>query len=77
MSSDLSELTAQILALPLEERVELAQKLWNSLDSVPPDPSRRAEIAALVESRDNEWDRGEAQPTTHQDAMLEARQALQ
>jgi putative addiction module component (TIGR02574 family) len=73
MSTD--RLTNAALALPMEERVRLAQPLWVSIDK---DLAETSESAAVEESarRADELDRGAEQGQPHEDAMRQLRQGL-
>jgi putative addiction module component (TIGR02574 family) len=72
------ELMEIALALPLTERVELAQALWQSIDDEPsPDGAaeERAAIDVAVE-RDLELTSGRVAGRTHEQVMEAARRAL-
>jgi putative addiction module component (TIGR02574 family) len=74
MSSILDALTAQALALPPDERCELAHRLWESVDaSLDVDE----ELVAEIERRDAEVDSGAVQPIAFDQAMREIRDSLQ
>lgn len=62
------ELTAEAMALPLADRVSLAQALWESIEAGLPDT---AEDAALQEAirRDQELSSGSAVSRTHDEVM--------
>ncbi|MFT3830872.1 MAG: addiction module protein [Opitutaceae bacterium] len=73
MSTD--QITNAALALPMAERVRLAQTLWVSIDK---DLTESSEAAAVEESarRADELERGAVQGQTHEDAMRQLRQKL-
>lgn len=73
MSTD--QITNAALALPMEERVRLAQTLWVSIDK---DLAETSEAAAVEESaqRADELDRGEVRGQSHEDAMRQLRLKL-
>ncbi len=76
--SSLSELTTCALALRTEERVQLAQELWESLHrSISSGTS--VEVEALNESdlRDQALEQSVVTALTHEGVMAEARNALQ
>jgi putative addiction module component (TIGR02574 family) len=74
MSSILDSLTTQALALPLDDRVELAQRLWQSLEGqIEEDDELIAEIAR----RDAEIESGAVKPLPYYDAMRDIRESLQ
>ena len=73
MSPNLDNLTSQVLALPVEQRIELAQRLWESMEGqLDEDEALFAEIAR----RDAEMDTGSVQTYSHEDVMRDARKAL-
>ena len=72
MSTTLDTLTAQALALPPEQRAELAERLWLSVEGP------LAEDEALFEEikrREAEIESG-AQTFSHEEVMRDARKAL-
>lgn len=73
MSTD--QITTAALALPLEERVQLAQALWVSIDE---GLVATNEADAVRESirRAEELDRGVVRGTTHEEAMRDLRRSL-
>ena len=46
----MSELSDQALALPLEDRVALAQRLWYSIEETVPDVAAEEKAAVLFEA---------------------------
>lgn len=68
------QLTAEAMALSLEERVSLAQALWESIEAglpeSPPDEALREAIR-----RDQELSSGSARGRTHDQVMQAARRA--
>jgi putative addiction module component (TIGR02574 family) len=73
MSPTLDALTAQALALPPEQRFELAQRLWESVE-VPPDVDE--ELLAEIEQRDAEMESGAVRTYSHEEVMRDAKQAI-
>ncbi len=73
MSTD--QITTAALALPMEERVRLAQTLWVSIDK---DLAETSEAAAVEESarRADELERGAVKGQSHEDAMRNLRRGL-
>ena len=69
------ELTAEAMALPLSERVSLAQALWESIDAALPDT---AEDAALREAvrRDQGLSSDSSLGRAHEDVMRAARRSI-
>jgi putative addiction module component (TIGR02574 family) len=73
MSANLDSLTSQVLALPPEQRLVLAQRLWESMEGqVDEDDELFAEIAR----RDAEMDAGSVQTYSHDQVMRDARETL-
>ena len=69
------ELTTEAMALPLAERVSLAQALWESIDAalaeVPEDVALREAIR-----RDQELSSGSAEGRTQEEVMQAARRSI-
>ena len=69
------ELTIEAMALPLPERVSLAQALWESIDAalaeVPEDVALREAIR-----RDQELSSGSAVGRTHEEVLKAARRSI-
>ena len=70
------QLIADAMALPLAERVSLAQALWQSIDSELPDSDERAGVAEGIR-RDEELSSGKVVGRSHEEVMKAARQAFQ
>jgi putative addiction module component (TIGR02574 family) len=70
------QLIAAAMALPLSERVSLAQALWESIDAGLPDPDERAAVTDAIR-RDQELSSGRVAGRTHEEVMLAARRALE
>jgi putative addiction module component (TIGR02574 family) len=70
------QLTAEAMALPLKERVSLAQALWESIDAGLPDTDEAGAIAEAIR-RDEELSSGALTPCTHEEVMDAARRALE
>ena len=74
MSTNLDTVTTQALALPPEQRFELAHRLWASVEGqVDEDDELFAEIAR----RDAEMETGAIKPVPFDAAMREIREAIQ
>jgi hypothetical protein len=71
MSPTFDSLTEQALALPPEQRFELAERLWLSVE-FQNDEQLMAEIAR----RDGEMDRKVVQTFSHEDVMRDAKKAI-
>lgn len=69
------QLIADAMALPLSERVSLAQALWESIDAGLPDADERAAVAEAVR-RDKELSSGQVDGRTHEEVMEAARRSL-
>jgi putative addiction module component (TIGR02574 family) len=73
MSSTLDSLTAQALALPPEQRIGLAERLWRSVEGTFDDDD---ELIAEIERREAEVASGVVQPIPFDRAMREIRESL-
>ena len=70
------ELIADAMALPLAERVSLAQALWESIDAGLPDTDESAAVREAIQ-RDEELSSGKVTGRTHEEVMKAARRALE
>jgi putative addiction module component (TIGR02574 family) len=70
------KLTADAMALPLSERVSLAQALWESIDAGLPDTDEHASIRDAIR-RDAELSSGREAGRTHEEVILAARRSLE
>ncbi len=72
------QLTEAALALPLAERVSLAQELWQSIDGGAPASAREEQGEALAEAqcRDAELSSGAATARPHEQVMEAMRRAI-
>jgi putative addiction module component (TIGR02574 family) len=69
------ELTTEAMALPLSERVSLAQSLWESIDAGLADTSEDAALREAIR-RDQELSSGAAVGRTHEEVMQAARRSI-
>ena len=69
------QLKTEAMALPLRERVSLAQALWQSIDSGLTDTNERDAVNEAAR-RDQELSSGAVAGRTHEEAMQAARRAL-
>ena len=76
MSSNLDQLTADALKLPLRDRVQLAQRLVSTLDDEV-ETDTEALWFAEAERRLDELRRGKVQGIDSEDAFRTAREALE
>jgi putative addiction module component (TIGR02574 family) len=69
------QLTSEAMALPISERVSLAQALWQSID---PGLAAAKDCEAVAEAirRDEELSSGVVQRRTHEEVMQAARRAV-
>ena len=78
MASDISPnldiLTSQAMALPPDQRFELAQKLWASVEGQLDEDE---ELFAEIARREAEVDSGAVKPIPFDQAMREIRDSLQ
>lgn len=70
------ELIADAMALPIAERVSLAQALWESIDAGLPDTDESAAVKEAIQ-RDEELSSGKVAGRTHDEVMRAARRALE
>jgi putative addiction module component (TIGR02574 family) len=68
------QITAEAMALPLAERVSLAQALWESINSDLPDGDGRAAVDEAIR-RDEELSSGKVTGRSHDEVMKAARRA--
>jgi putative addiction module component (TIGR02574 family) len=69
-------LIADAMALPLSERVLLAQALWQSIDAGIAEADERAAVAEAIR-RDKELSSGRPTGRTHEEVMEAARRAIE
>jgi putative addiction module component (TIGR02574 family) len=70
------KLIVDAMALPLSDRVSLAQALWESIDAGVPDTDERAAVAEAIR-RDQELSSGTVAGRTHEEAMEAARRSIE
>jgi putative addiction module component (TIGR02574 family) len=75
MSPQFDQLTTQALALSPEERAELAQLLWNSVDGRIDEDDEA--LFAEIERRDAEIESGAIKPIRYDQAMRAIRESMQ
>jgi len=73
MSTD--QLLAEAMALPLPERLTLAQTLWQSIDAGLSDTEEREAVEEAIR-RDEELSSGAVVGRTHEEVMQAARRAI-
>jgi len=73
MSTDLHSLTSQALALPAEQRFELAQRLWESVEGAL---GGDEELFAEIARRDAEMEMRTVKTYSHDEVIRDARKAL-
>jgi hypothetical protein len=69
------ELIAEVMALPLAERVSLAQALWESIEAGLPESDQDEAIREAIQ-RDEELSSGAVVGLAHAEVMEAARRAL-
>jgi putative addiction module component (TIGR02574 family) len=69
------QLTSEALALPLPQRVSLAQTLWESIDATLPEIDEDAALQEAIR-RDQELSAGSAVGRTHEEVMQAARRSI-
>jgi putative addiction module component (TIGR02574 family) len=70
------ELKQKAMALPLSERVSLAQALWESINAGLPETDEQAAVAEAIR-RDQELSSGAVTGRTHEQVMQAARRAME
>ena len=70
-----NELAAEAIALPLSERVSLAQALWQSIEANLPDISEQEAVREAIR-RDGELESSAVIGRTHEEVMEAARKAI-
>jgi putative addiction module component (TIGR02574 family) len=65
------EIIADAMALPLTERVLLAQALWESIDAGLPDVDESAAVKEAIQ-RDEDLSSGRVAGSTHEEVMKAA-----
>jgi putative addiction module component (TIGR02574 family) len=69
------QITSAAMALPLPERVSLAQALWESINSGLPDANEEAAISEAIR-RDEELSSGKTAGRSHEEVIKAARRAI-
>lgn len=69
------QLTAEAMALPLSDRVKLAQALWHSIDTGLADSDEQTAVREAIQ-RDAELSSGAVKGRTHEEVMEAARRAI-
>lgn len=69
------ELKEEAMALPLSERVSLAQALWESIDAGLADADEQTALQEAIR-RDQELSSGAVAGRTHEQVMQAARRAI-
>ena len=70
------QLIADAMALPLSDRVSLAQALWESIDAGLPNSNESAVVVEAIR-RDKDLSSGRVTGRTHEEVMEAARRALE
>jgi putative addiction module component (TIGR02574 family) len=70
------QLTTEAMALPLPDRVSLAQALWQSIDTDLTDSDEREAVREAIR-RDDELSSGAVTGRTHEEVMQAARRAIE
>jgi putative addiction module component (TIGR02574 family) len=78
MNVDVAQLTNQALSLPVAQRVQLAQKLWESLPETDENisPVEEAQAVELARQRDAQLNSGEVPGIPHDQVMQDARRSI-
>ncbi|MDA1051073.1 MAG: addiction module protein [Planctomycetota bacterium] len=75
-AADFQQITDHALLLPIDQRVELAQRLWDSVDA-PVDPAYEADVLAIAGRRLQELQNGTANEVSHEDVMESTRKIIE
>jgi len=70
------QLISDAMSLPLDERVSLAQALWESIDAELVDADERSAITEALR-RSEDLSSGKVRGETHEEVMVAVRQALE
>lgn len=70
------QIISEALALPVAQRAELLQALWESLDQALPQHTA-GDVICDARKRDAQLTNGEVVGRTHEDVMASARMSLQ
>jgi putative addiction module component (TIGR02574 family) len=73
MTPDVDSLTSQALALPLDQRFALAQRLWKSLEGQLDEDE---ELFAEIARRDAEMESGSVQTYSHEEVVRGAKRII-
>lgn len=79
MTPETQSVLDELLKLPLDQRVAIAQALWESIDDSAKEPQIDDEEAFMEElmRRDAEMESGEVMPMTHEELMAAVRKDLE
>ena len=79
MTPEIQSVLDELLKLPLDQRVAIAQALWASIDDSAKQPQIEDEEAFMEElmRRDAEMESGEVTPMTHEELMTAVRKDLE
>jgi len=69
------ELTMEAMALPLADRISLAQALWESIEAGLPDTDEGSALREAIR-RDEELSSGSVAGRTHEEVMQAARRSI-
>lgn len=69
------QIVTEAMALPLPERVSLAQALWESINAGLPNSDERFDLREAVD-RDQDLSSGKVTGHSHEEVMRKARRAI-
>jgi putative addiction module component (TIGR02574 family) len=75
-NKDFDRLTSTVLALPPQQRAQLAQQLWGSIEEQAKASSLADAEMDDIKRRDREISQGKVRCKTHKQAMRAARKAI-
>ena len=66
---DFQQLAENALSLPIDQQVELVQRLHDSINEAEPTPEHQERIMAIVRRRAEEMRQGTAKEVSHEEVM--------
>ncbi|MDA1051071.1 MAG: addiction module protein [Planctomycetota bacterium] len=67
--ADFQQTAENALSLPIDQRVELVQRLNDSINEAEPTPEHQERVMAIVRRRAEEMRQGTAKEVSHEDVM--------
>lgn len=73
---DFQQIADRVLCLPIAQRLELAHKLWESVESPAGPDDEEEDFVDLLDRRDREMSKGSVEPIDHDEAIRLVRERL-